>query len=301
MPLLASVGLHLLIALLLFFAADFSFHRVQPTSGAPINAVAVDAQAFRAFESHKADAARERAAARQAQLDAANEAQQRAEAAVQARAAAEAKAQAEKKAQAQAEAQARVEAQAAREQAARDQAREQASREQAVREQARAKAAVAQAEHARALRAQADAKAQAEARARVQEQAMESARAATAARENAARSERESELRRQLSDEESVSAAASSTMMQSYIASIAGKITRAWLRPATARSGIVCTIQVAQSPAGEVTEVHVTHCNGDEQVRQSVENAVYRASPLPKPPDPALFQPQLTLVFKPND
>jgi len=36
-------------------------------------------------------------------------------------------------------------------------------------------------------------------------------------------------------------------------------------------------------------------------VRQSIENAVYRASPLPEPPDPALFQRNLTLVFKPNE
>jgi hypothetical protein len=36
-------------------------------------------------------------------------------------------------------------------------------------------------------------------------------------------------------------------------------------------------------------------------VRQSIENAVYRASPLPDPPDPALFERKITLRFVPNE
>jgi colicin import membrane protein len=45
----------------------------------------------------------------------------------------------------------------------------------------------------------------------------------------------------------------------------------------------------------------VLSCNGDETVRQSIEAAVYRASPLPPPPDPALFERNLEIRFKPND
>ena len=48
-------------------------------------------------------------------------------------------------------------------------------------------------------------------------------------------------------------------------------------------------------PGGEVTGAHVTQCNGDAAVRQSIENAVCRASPLPDPPDPALFQRNFTI------
>jgi colicin import membrane protein len=63
----------------------------------------------------------------------------------------------------------------------------------------------------------------------------------------------------------------------------------------------VCKIEVTQVRGGEVTKAKVTDCNGDAAVRQSIENAVYRASPLPEPTNPALFQRTITLVFKPNE
>jgi colicin import membrane protein len=50
-----------------------------------------------------------------------------------------------------------------------------------------------------------------------------------------------------------------------------------------------------------VTGARVTQCNGDAAARQSIENAVYRASPLPEPPDPALFERNFVFRFKPNE
>ena len=41
--------------------------------------------------------------------------------------------------------------------------------------------------------------------------------------------------------------------------------------------------------------------NGDAAVRESIEAAVYRASPLPQPPDPDLFDRNLVVTFAPND
>jgi hypothetical protein len=35
-------------------------------------------------------------------------------------------------------------------------------------------------------------------------------------------------------------------------------------------------------------------------VRQSIEDAVYRASPLPQPSDPALFERNLVVTFRPE-
>jgi colicin import membrane protein len=35
-------------------------------------------------------------------------------------------------------------------------------------------------------------------------------------------------------------------------------------------------------------------------VRESIEAAVYRASPLPPPPDPGLFDRNLKITFKPD-
>ena len=38
----------------------------------------------------------------------------------------------------------------------------------------------------------------------------------------------------------------------------------------------------------------------DPAVRESIEAAVYRASPLPPPPDPSLFDTNLRIEFKPD-
>jgi colicin import membrane protein len=58
---------------------------------------------------------------------------------------------------------------------------------------------------------------------------------------------------------------------------------------------------VTQVPGGEVVGVRVGECNGDESVRASIEAAVLKASPLPEPPDPSLFERNLRLEFKPDE
>jgi colicin import membrane protein len=54
-------------------------------------------------------------------------------------------------------------------------------------------------------------------------------------------------------------------------------------------------------PGGAVSAVQVGSCNGDAAVRQSIADAAYRASPLPAPPDPALFDRDLVVTFAPNE
>ena len=58
---------------------------------------------------------------------------------------------------------------------------------------------------------------------------------------------------------------------------------------------------MTQVPGGEVVGVQVGACNGDDVVKQSIEVAVYRASPLPLPSDPALFERSLVVTFRPQD
>lgn len=115
------------------------------------------------------------------------------------------------------------------------------------------------------------------------------------------RYQREQELRQSLEAEERMMAVRSSGAMASWQAQIQARIQRAWLRPASARPGIACVVYVTQIPGGEVTNVRVGTCNGDQAVRESIESAVYRASPLPPPPDPALFERNLEILFKPID
>ncbi len=85
-----------------------------------------------------------------------------------------------------------------------------------------------------------------------------------------------------------------------YIADIKNKVERNWIRPASARSSSSCKVAVSQIPGGEVVNVTVTQCIGDDVFLRSVEAAVYKASPLPRPSDPALFERQILFNFKPK-
>jgi colicin import membrane protein len=89
--------------------------------------------------------------------------------------------------------------------------------------------------------------------------------------------------------------------MASWIQQITARIQRAWIRPPSARPGIDCTLNVTQVPGGEIVSVKLGSCNGDDAVRESIEAAAYRASPLPPPPDPALFERDLEIHFRPTD
>ena len=183
----------------------------------------------------------------------------------------------------------------AEELAQREQQRQQeqaaAEEQQRAAEQAAAEAAAAEA----ARRAAAERKAREEAEA--QKRAAEEQQRQADAKEQA---QREEDLQRSLAAEEQARKARAGPALASWQSQIAAKINRAWLRPPTARPGIECMLNVTQVPGGEVTEVSIGECNGDQAVRESIEAAVYRASPLPPPPDPALFDRHLRIDFKPD-
>jgi colicin import membrane protein len=107
-------------------------------------------------------------------------------------------------------------------------------------------------------------------------------------------------LKRQLAEEERVAAVQSGPLRDQYVAQLQARIQRAWIRPPSATVGLDCLVQVTQVPGGEVTSAQVTQCNGDSAARQSIENAVYRASPLPSPADPALFMKSFSFHFHPD-
>lgn len=115
------------------------------------------------------------------------------------------------------------------------------------------------------------------------------------------RREREADLKRSLAAEEHAATARSGAATANWVSMIRGRIERAWLRPPTARAGIDCMLHVTQVPGGDVTAVTIGQCNGDQAVRESIEAAVYRAAPLPPPPDPSLFDRNLDIRFHPED
>jgi colicin import membrane protein len=127
------------------------------------------------------------------------------------------------------------------------------------------------------------------------------AAAAKKAADEKARQAREAELRRSLEAEEHANQLRNSDAAARWHASIVAKIQSKWIRPPSAQPGVTCIVAVSQVPGGEVVEVRVNSCSiNDEALRQSVENAVYSASPLPLPPDPALFERKLELTFAPQ-
>jgi len=120
-------------------------------------------------------------------------------------------------------------------------------------------------------------------------------------REARLRSEREAELKRALASEEEGEAIQRSGVVDEYRTLLTQTIERNWIRPPSARAGLECTLDVTQATGGTVIDVKVGTCNGDQAVRESIANAVYRSSPLPAPRDPRAFSRKLVIVFKPTE
>jgi colicin import membrane protein len=176
-----------------------------------------------------------------------------------------------------------------------------AEREQAQERQAKAQAerkaqAAAEAKE-RAAQAERDRLAEAKRKADEARKAEEARRAAEA-QELAAN---QADIQQSVADEERSLAATSGPAMASWKQLIEARIHQAWIQPPTVRSGLDCTLTVTQVPGGQIVNVKLGSCNGDSAVQQSIEDAAYRASPLPPPPDPALFVRELTIHFTHSD
>ncbi len=118
--------------------------------------------------------------------------------------------------------------------------------------------------------------------------------------------EMEQALREQLADEEKSRAAARDARLASeadkYKAAIRQKVSRYWVRPASSRKELQCTVRVRLVPGGEVLEAKVVRTSGDANFDRSVEAAVHKASPLPLPENPELFERfrEIEFVFRPE-
>jgi len=86
-----------------------------------------------------------------------------------------------------------------------------------------------------------------------------------------------------------------------YMYQIRSRVMNRWARPASATVGMECVAHIKQLPGGEVVSVNIGQCNGDAAVKQSIETAIYRASPLPQPADPSVFDREISLIFRPDE
>jgi colicin import membrane protein len=80
------------------------------------------------------------------------------------------------------------------------------------------------------------------------------------------------------------------------------KVERNWVRPAGWTKGMECVVRVRLAPTGEVINAMIARSSGSPAFDRSVENAVYKASPLPLPEDKGLFEHfrELELRFRPE-
>lgn len=116
-------------------------------------------------------------------------------------------------------------------------------------------------------------------------------------RDNAAR---RALLQQEIANEERVQDSRMAGLRSRYMGLIKQKIENNWSPPPSTPDGLKCKVEVRQVVGGSVTSANVLSCNGDDAVRQSIVTAVLKASPLPAPPDPSLFDPDLTFDFAPS-
>ena len=121
------------------------------------------------------------------------------------------------------------------------------------------------------------------------------------------RAEEKAEFERALLEEErreeearvqAARAARLQTQLQQYMMQIDQAVENNWLRPATSSEEQSCEVIVTQTMSGDVIDVQLQSCSSDNAFQRSVERAVRKASPLPLPPDPELFDRKIQFTFK---
>lgn len=130
------------------------------------------------------------------------------------------------------------------------------------------------------------------------------------AEEENRRKEEAAELQRKLAEEERMEEAARQaaeknarlqTLRSQYVRLIEQKVERNWLRPVTSTSDMTCEIIVTQTSLGDVIDVMLRKCVNDLAFQRSIERAVRKASPLPPPPSPEVFDREIHFTFRPRN
>jgi colicin import membrane protein len=108
---------------------------------------------------------------------------------------------------------------------------------------------------------------------------------------------------KQQADAARQASAARTKALNEYIARIQASIRRNI--PSTAIEGIqgnpAAEVDVVQLPTGEVLSIRLRKSSGHPRYDDAIERAILKASPLPPPPSPDLFERELKLTFRPQD
>lgn len=97
--------------------------------------------------------------------------------------------------------------------------------------------------------------------------------------------------------------AAMAGVIDKYKAMIINAISREWILPENANSSMSSQFRIRLAPNGAVLEVSLVRSSGDDILDRSARAAIYKASPLPVPSDPAAFNifRDISLTVRPNN
>jgi len=274
-----AVLAHLALLAVLMFSLDWSPTPSVSRKPAPIQAVAIDARKLDAEveRKKKLEEARqlEKQRAEQAELKREQEKKQQAE--KQRKAAVEKKRKAEAEVKRKAELKKKAEAEKKR----------------------KAEVERKKVEADKKLKAEAEKKRKAEETRKKAE--AEKKRKAEEARKKAAA---ESEMRERLAAEQERLRAQRDSAMQRMIDEyglyIKERVQRSWIRPSGSNASLSCIVNVRLIPGGEVVDVKIVRGSGNAAFDRSVEAAVFKASPLPVPPDPEVMEKFRSITFEFN-
>ena len=147
-------------------------------------------------------------------------------------------------------------------------------------------------------------KRKAEAEKKRQEEERRKAEAEKQRREEEARKAAEAEMQARLAAEQerltTQRRSAMQRMVDEYVLYIQEKVERSWIRPPSSGRELSCTVEVRLIPSGEVIDAQIVRSSGDAAFDRSVEAAVFKASPLPVPPDPEVMEQFRSLRFEFN-
>ena len=83
-----------------------------------------------------------------------------------------------------------------------------------------------------------------------------------------------------------------------YIYAIQTRIESNWRKPFNVNHTHGCDVELEQLPSGKIISVNIIDCSANDLYIKSLENAVYRSSPLPLPNDPEIFESKIVLHFE---
>lgn len=92
-------------------------------------------------------------------------------------------------------------------------------------------------------------------------------------------------------------AAESALYEAQYKAAVHTAVQRHWIRPQGTPANVQCRVRIKKFPDGEVITAEVVDSCGSSALDESIIDAVYRASPLPRPKNSLLFARELTFEF----